>query len=275
MKVIVGNDKIFESEKFRKDIVRYNIMRLIKDSSSPEIYSDGADIIVARSNINTPLWIWTSEDITSEKIEELMQLLDKLLSIGNSTNITYKDNIYEKIEERYSKKLNRNDYLKMCSYQCLNPTLNREKNGKLGKASFGDRKLIASFLVDEYEELSNVSTTIEEQLDRAEKLIRNDDFYVWKDSNDKIVSMALIAYEDSEYARINTVFTDRSNRVNGYAGMLMYEISKMILAKNKIPVLYTDKSYIASNKAYKNVGYMECGDLNSITITNSSFKYGG
>ncbi|MEG2289438.1 MAG: hypothetical protein RSC24_05675, partial [Clostridium sp.] len=69
MKVIVGNDKIFESEKFRKDIVRYNIMRLIKDSSSPEIYSDGADIIVARSNINTPLWIWTSEDITSEKIE--------------------------------------------------------------------------------------------------------------------------------------------------------------------------------------------------------------
>ena len=41
----------------------------------------------------------------------------------------------------------------------------------------------------------------------------------------------------------------------------------MVLDKGYVPILYTDKSYPSSNKAYANIGYVNCGTLVSFNCS--------
>ncbi len=66
--------------------------------------------------------------------------------------------------------------------------------------------------------------------------------------------------------RINEVYTSVLQRKNGYAGTLISELTKIIYSENRIPMLYTDLLNPASNKAYKNVGFIECGKVNQISF---------
>jgi predicted GNAT family acetyltransferase len=45
---------------------------------------------------------------------------------------------------------------------------------------------------------------------------------------------------------------------------LVAQISDIIKDENLTPMLYTDLSNPASNKAYKNVGFIECGKVNEV-----------
>ncbi|WP_144005378.1 hypothetical protein [Clostridium sp. DL-VIII] len=40
----------------------------------------------------------------------------------------------------------------------------------------------------------------------------------------------------------------------------------LYMNENKVPVLYTDLSNPASNKAYKNVGFIECGKVTQVVF---------
>ena len=48
---------------------------------------------------------------------------------------------------------------------------------------------------------------------------------------------------------------------------MVAHIGKIIIQKGKIPALYTDLSNPSSNKAYKNVGFIEKGKVDEITLT--------
>ena len=52
--------------------------------------------------------------------------------------------------------------------------------------------------------------------------------------------------------------------MKGYAGALVGNLCKIIHSENRVPMLYTDMSNPASNKAYKKVGFIECGKVNKI-----------
>ena len=71
--------------------------------------------------------------------------------------------------------------------------------------------------------------------------------------------MALIASRDQETARINTVVTERSRRGHGYAGMLVAEMSRLLLEQGLLPLLYADASNPASNRAYQKIGFEQVG----------------
>ena len=68
-------------------------------------------------------------------------------------------------------------------------------------------------------------------------------------------------------AKINHVYTPKEERGKGYAAKLIYHITDSILKRKLVPVLYTDYNYEPSNKAYKNVGYKDCGILINFTCS--------
>ena len=66
-----------------------------------------------------------------------------------------------------------------------------------------------------------------------------------------------------------TVFErqDREHRGKGYARMLVGHISRELLAQGVTPMLYADARNPASNRAYRNTGFVPCGE-----ITECSFR---
>lgn len=66
---------------------------------------------------------------------------------------------------------------------------------------------------------------------------------------------------------INQVYTKPEFRGRGFAAALVAYISELIFQKGKIPSLYTDLANPSSNKAYKNVGFVERGRVDEITLT--------
>ena len=94
----------------------------------------------------------------------------------------------------------------------------------------------------------------------ARDVVGSDNLYLWED-NETVVSMAMIAHRTEKFVRINTVYTDSSQRGKGYAGMLVGEVTKKILDENRIPMLYTEQDNICSNATYRRIGYYACGEL--------------
>ena len=79
--------------------------------------------------------------------------------------------------------------------------------------------------------------------------------------------MAVIAHRTERYAHINTVVTALEQRGRGCARMLAGHISQELLAQGLTPMLYADARNPASNNAYRNAGFVPCGE-----ITEYSFR---
>ena len=94
----------------------------------------------------------------------------------------------------------------------------------------------------------------------ADDIVGSPDMYLWENDT-QVVSMAMIVHRAEKYARINTVFTDPSQRGKGYAGMLVGEVTQKILDEGRIPMLYTEQDNICSNAAYQSIGYILCREL--------------
>lgn len=48
--------------------------------------------------------------------------------------------------------------------------------------------------------------------------------------------------------------------------MIVSELCQIIIKEQRTPVLYTDSSNPASNKAYKNVGFVEIGQVTQMAF---------
>ncbi|MFT4005050.1 MAG: GNAT family N-acetyltransferase [Lacrimispora sp.] len=77
--------------------------------------------------------------------------------------------------------------------------------------------------------------------------------------NGIVAATAQCSRETGQSAAVSLVYIRPESRGKGYASALIAFISKRILEKEKTPVLYTDLSNPFSNKAYKNVGFIEKG----------------
>ena len=70
-------------------------------------------------------------------------------------------------------------------------------------------------------------------------------------------------------AKVWLVYTPEEERGKGYAAKLVHEITKMILDKWYVPVLYTDQNYPNSNKVYANAGYENGWTLVNFSLTKN------
>ena len=95
--------------------------------------------------------------------------------------------------------------------------------------------------------------------DLLDALIEDGRLFLWLDGDDKV---AMCSYGISgEKGSINNVFTRPDMRRKGYAANIVYQVTKIVEAQDKLPVLYTDADYAASNACYEGIGYIKQGSL--------------
>lgn len=262
------SSNIFDTEPFVSEEVIFNLMHRIRDDDNPILMkSEDGQIIIAQSSEQYPAWIWTDKNIEKQKYEVIADDFYKLFSNRTTLKFVAKPQIAEFLANDYAerKKVTWKTSMSMEAYQCPKIIFPTNVTGAISMLSLEDVNIISEFFVGFIKDCFGISTSIDKQIENAKSYILSGNFYIWK-NGDEIVSMANIAHRSSRHGRINEVYTPPSQRKRGYAGALVSELSKIIQSENRTPMLYTDLSNPASNKAYKNVGFIECGRVNQISF---------
>lgn len=218
-------------------------------------------------------WIWTKDNIDDALLPELKEAMDEFI-ISDKTPFTCKKEIYNKLKANYCDMLNANDYFEVGFMKCDFLRSVKENDGILSRARIEERELIANYIIkfNRFMDDSVKEETIEEKaygLERAIKEINNENFFVLRNSKEKIVSMAHYSVGNDGTAKIGLVYTPEEERGHGYAAKIVHDLTKIILNKGYTPILYTDQSFPNSNKAYYNAGYDNGGTLVNFTCNKS------
>lgn len=262
------SSNIFDSEAFVSEEVLFNLMHLIRDDENAIVLkSENEKVIIAHSSEQRPVWIWSHKNIEEQNYQEIADDFYQLFSNRNTLKIVAKPQLAEFLSKDYAKRRNIDWRIAISleAYQCQKIVYPSNVSGLISNPSLEDVDIISNFLVGFVQDCFGLKTTKDKQIETAKSYIASGNFYVWKVDNE-IVSMANIAHRSSRHGRINEVYTPPSHRKKRYAGALVSELSRIIQSENRTPVLYTDLSNPASNKAYTNVGFVKCGSVNQINF---------
>ena len=272
MKRIDPNNKIFKSEEYKKDSYMFYIIEMNFPSPDLMLYSDEENYVVCRGKEGLPTWIWTKDNIEEEKMNEIKKVMDLYLTDRERDYFTCKKDLYDYLSSNYEN-LNKEDYFETGFLICSNPKKPKECGGKIEKGTMKDLNTLVDMMYKHYEEIEDISMdkTYDDAKERILEKLEKGSMYVWKDSNDEIVSIAFYSIIGDK-AKLAGAYTNKDKRGKGYMANLIYEMTNEILDKGLVPLLYTDYKYIPSNKAYKNAGYEDKGILIEFSCSKTRAK---
>lgn len=267
--MIISIDKnhgIFKSEEYLKDIVAFNLMEIIR-LYPMLLVSNEKDFAVAMSSPQWPAWVWTSDSIAEGSVAELRQYIFNRYRDSKSAGFVAKpemaDVLAEPFKERFGAAEKRVSMMGFENPKVIPP---RNKGVSIERPTAHDVEdiafCLAEFERDCYGRVIDPGSKTEE----AKKKLDNLYFFVIRQDN-SVVATAQGERETDNHIAINQVYTRPEYRGRGFASALVAYISDLIIKTGKKPVLYTDLSNPCSNKAYKNVGFIERGRVDEVTLT--------
>ena len=258
--IIDRNHEVFKREEYQKDKYMFSIIEENLNLETMFLVSDGDKYIAGRTEENRPVWIWTVDNISDDKIEEIKDVIRYFVSLGNK-KFTIKKYIYDKLKKSNFDLINYDDYFEMGALECHELKKAKECDGHIDRPREDEIDILAKYWHDDCKEMVKADeVTMEEAYEHMSELIKTDTFLVWRNDFGKIVSM--VKYKVSNgLAKLNHVYTPDEERRKGYAANLIYAVTKDMLEKEYGPLLYTDYNYLPSNKSYMNVGYVHTGVL--------------
>lgn len=269
VKQIGIDNEIFKSEEYLNDKYLFAIFeKKIKDRNA-RIYSDEENYIIVNEDDNRAPWIWTKDGLDNLVLKEIEEAI-MLFMNKDKMPFTCKKELYEMLINDDFELIDKDDYFEMGFMRCRKLKDTKENDGVLSRANLEDKDILARYIMA-FEEFMDESAKdyhpnsdgemIKHCHDRALEEIKNDKFFVLRNSNNKIVSMAHYKTSSDGTAKIGLVYTPEEERGKGYAAKIVHDITAILLDDNYIPVLYTDQNYPNSNIAYFNAGYENGGTL--------------
>lgn len=251
MKQIDINNSFLQNTLFLNDKYKFSLIGHNFGIDETTIYSDEESYIFVIGKGHKPIWLWSVDNISKEKILEIKNCID-LFCERSLISFACKQSLYTKLSN-ISTSLQVEE-LSGC-YVCHLPIKPRKCVGHLEKFREDDITIITQIWYDDCVEANpenHISYELAEKF--AERFLESGTFFVWRDNNGKIVAMVDYTIVDG-YAEVAHAYTIPEERGKGYMANSVYELTKIIIENGLIPVLSTDYNYYASNKCYQNVGY--------------------
>ena len=257
----INKEELKNIKAFQEEKDKFYLLLLIATASDPLFYSDLETYVIGRSEKPYPTWIWTKDNLPLDKLELLKNDLDNFIEEGQ-TKLTCKKELYDYLAIEYQTE----DYFEMGYLSCKEAIKPLKGKGIFVKPNYADKVTLAEYWRRNCKETKeNPNITQQEALETAESWIEDKNFYVLKDSSGEIVCMAGFSILE-DLAKITHVYTPIEERKKGYCQYLIYSLAKKLLEDGYKPLLYTDYHYIASNIAYKKVGFQDEGILINFKI---------
>ena len=247
------NDYVNEKRKFY-------LLELICNDQNSKVMTDHESYLIGRISEKDPTWIWTKDNITDEEFNKIKDAVKAYIT-EKENKFTCKKELYERLSQEFDT----DNYFEVGYLECNELNEIENKKGLFDKADYSDKMVLAKFWQDNRREKANEIIDIVEALETVNNWIEEGNFYVLRDGTGKAVCMAGYSTLD-EFAKITHVYTTPKERGKHYCTSLVYYLTKELMEKGYKPMLYTDFSYEASNKAYKTVGYVDKGLLINFII---------
>lgn len=271
MKRINADNKIFQSQEFQKDKYKFFILLQKLSDKSLKLYSDEENYIVCGDEDSKyPTWIWTKDNFDASLLPEIESAIELFLQ-DRETRFTCKQELYNYLAKNNFDYLG-DYYFEMGYLTCKETIKPKYSDGYMDKVNIDDKNILSNFIYEESREIvDSKDLTLGEAEKTFMKRFEGDTYYVWKNSNDEIVAQACYKIVDGN-AKFAGVYTKPESRGKGYAANLIYALTNKLLEQGYHVSLYTDYKYIPSNKAYKNVGYVDNDVLINFSCSRENKK---
>lgn len=246
--------------------ITYAVLLMIMNNKSRKVFTDHKRIIICHSWEGMPVWVWTADDVTNDELKKVAECLSDEFSLseGYTYNISYE--LLEKLKSINDEISRTKIKVNMLSYRC-DKVNDIEKNcgGKSRLAEINELEEICK-LISEFEYEAAGKRPDEEQVrNSVVEKIEARTLYVWEYKDGDIVSTTNIRIGDG-VDTLATVYTKPEARRKGYCLNLVHDVTKTILDKGRLPILYTNADYEASNACYKKVGFRKVGSLCEVQL---------
>ena len=224
--------------------------------------TDNKQFLICHSAYPYPVWVWVSQDASMDIYEQVYHILKEEFLSNKSLkfNAGY-DFAYYLIKKSCDDDIAMRISMNMHAYRCLNPIQpHKRAAGSCVMATNDDIELAANFELFFHNDTGIEKLSMKECIDKVSELIESNRLFFWCDENGEKVAMASYGVSGDK-GNVGNVFTRHDKRRRGYAANLVHAITMMILESGKIPTLYTDADYSASNACYEEIGYTKMGSL--------------
>lgn len=261
--IIDKNHGIFNSDEYLKDKYLYFIFEKKINNENAKIMSDWENYVITNESAETNPWIWTKDNFDKSKLKDIEDLI-RLYLVKDRMTFTCKKELYYALVNDNFDLIDKASYFELWFMKCEELKETKPNDWWLDKAKLEEIDVIADFIrkFNEFQDdhVSHYSSKTDEQikaecLQAAENEINDDNFYVLRNGDNKIVCMAHYRINSNWIGKVWLVYTPDEERWKWYAAKLVHELTKMLLDKWYIPILYTDQNYPNSNKAYANAWY--------------------
>ncbi len=265
----ISMDKFIDERDYamlQKDKYTFAVLERIMGGDCEQLLTDHKSLIICLSKIPYPVWVWTSDDLSSEEMEKTYHMVSKHFDFDGTTRFNMKYDLANYFIERAradGKELS--IALNMFAYDCR--TLKEpevQPRGNLWKATPEDLEVLTEFICEFHKETATDQKEAEAYREDAKSYIAEGNLYFWKDNEGNYV--ASCKYTPNEKtASLNLVYTRPEFRRMHYAENLVYQVTKRVMEKGYTPMLYTDAGYVASNACYEKLGYALQGKLCTVS----------
>lgn len=257
------NQSKVELASLVKDDISFAVLYKILHFNCQDIITDHKNIIMCYSTFPFPVWIYCN-DLSHENIICIANYIKTFFPLEKGYSITLTEELLDKLKEI---DLYFNDVkikLQLLSHRLdkINK-ITKKCDGKYLLANQEDTLYLSKMWKDMEFEMEGFDLSTQQCLEIVTNHIKNKTLYKWVNDNNDLV--AITAKEAlNSFGKISAVYTIPCFRRKGYAINLVYEVTKLLISENKIPILYTDGGYIASNECYRKIGYKQVNTLYTI-----------
>lgn len=219
--------------------------------------TDKNDFIICYSCEPHPVWIWTKDDASNETLDKVLEILATEFGFNSKYQFNSKASFFEYAK---SKGYDIKAHLNLLSYACPLPILpKKQPKGDFILPAESDIDIAGNMIYDFQKSVGITSLPKEKCLEKAKNLIAQKRLFFIVNKGD---IAAMCAYNPlDDIASINCVYTSPSYRKLGYGAMIVYLVTRLVISEGYLPVLYADGGYIASNKCYQGIGYIQSGEI--------------
>ena len=234
------------------------------------VRSDHERLVICHSDARHPVWVWTPDGASEA---DMVRAWDEVQAArpfreGWRYNLKYALAGFF-IERARTEGIALETVMRLFAYDCpelIEPA--HRADGGLYTCGEGDLEEAFEFIRRFHAAIGEAEIDDAYCRGRAEEYVARRAFFLWKDMEGRPVACCSVK-PDGELASIGNVYTDPRFRRRHYAQSLVYEVTKIVMAQGRAPMLYTDADYAASNACYSAIGYVRRGGLCTIGIRQS------
>ncbi|MBR0463629.1 MAG: GNAT family N-acetyltransferase [Clostridia bacterium] len=259
LRVVTGAPLYYDKSLLMAERYTFSVLRRILDAPCDKIITDDHDFILCRSEKPFPVWVWTRDGALEETLEAVYRItVEQWPGSEYRYNMKYETASYF-IARGHSLELN------MMTYDCPAPIAPEDRiSGAPRLAVMEDLNVLTGYMTAFHDEIAQDRRSAEETRRSTAEKIGSGQLHIWEDAGRIVCVCGHHTAMADGLCSVGPVYTPPEARRRHYAQHLVYYVTRLIVDRGLMPVLYTDADYAPSNSCYKKIGYELKGTLCTI-----------